>query len=60
MRRQNRTILFAVLTLLSFAAGLVGSAPQVQALDRDVAQRVLRSSIKLMTPFDADENAGSL
>ena len=60
MRRPTRTILFAALTLFSFAVGLVGSAPQVQALDRDVAQRVLRSSVKLMTPFDADENAGSL
>ena len=60
MRRQTRTLLFAVLTLLSLAVGLVGSAPQVEALDRDIAQRILRSSVKLMTPFDADEDAGSL
>lgn len=60
MRRQTRTVLFAALILLSFAVGLVGSAPKVQALDRDVAQRILRSSVKLMTPFDADEDAGSL
>ena len=60
MRRQIRTILFVLLTLLSLSGVLVGSTPQVEALDREVAQRVLRASVKLMTPLDADEDAGSL
>src|SRR5512136_2640594 len=60
MRRQIHTMFFAALMLLSLAVGLAGSAPRVEALDRDIAQRVLRSSVKLMTPFDADEDSGSL
>ncbi len=60
MKRQYRSMILAGLVLLSLAFGLVGSAPVVQAVDKDVAQRILRASVKLMTPFDADENAGSL
>lgn len=60
MTVSRRSIIFVGLVLMSIAASLVGAAPAAQALDRDVAQRILRASVKLMTPFDADENAGSL
>ena len=46
--------------LLSLVFGLAGSAPRAEAVDKDVAQRILRASVKLLTPMDADENAGSL
>lgn len=60
MKRRYWTSIFAVLTLASFAFGLAGSGAQAQAIDKDVAQRMLRASVKLLTPFDADEDAGSL
>jgi S1-C subfamily serine protease len=60
MRRQTRTILLALVTLLSLARRARWQHPRVEALDRDIAQRILRSSVKLAAPFDADDNAGSL
>ena len=59
-KRQHRSIALAFLVLLSLALGLVGSTPQAEAIDKDVAQRILRASVKLMTPFDADENSASI
>jgi S1-C subfamily serine protease len=60
MKRAYKSWLAAVLVLLSLASGLAGGAPQAEAVDKDVAQRILRASVKLLTPFDADEDAGSL
>ncbi len=60
MKRRNRSMIFSGLILLGLAFGLVGSAPRAQALDKDVAQNILRASVKLLTPLDADENSGSL
>lgn len=60
MRRPYRSMMLAALVLLSLAFGLVGSAPRAEAVDKDVATRILRASVKLMTPLDADEDMGSL
>jgi serine protease Do len=60
MKRQYRSMILAGLVLLSLAFGLTGSAPRAEALDKDVAQRILRGSVKLLTPMDADPNSGSL
>ncbi len=60
MKRNYRTAILAVLVLLSLAGTLAGSAPRAEAVDKDVAQRILRASVKLLTPMDADENSGSL
>lgn len=60
MKRQSKSWVLAVLILASLAFSLVGSARPVQAIDKDIAQRVLRASVKILTPFDADEDAGSL
>ena len=60
MKRRYRSMPLAALILLSLAVGLVGSTPRVEAVDKDVAQRILRASVKLMTPLDADENSASL
>lgn len=60
MKRQSRPWILAILVLVSLAFSLVGSARPVQAVDKDIAQRILRASVKILTPFDADENAGSL
>lgn len=60
MNRTYRSSLLAGLVLLSLAFSLVGSAVPVEAVDRDVTQRILRASVKLLTPLDADEDAGSL
>ena len=60
MKRQYRSMALAALVLLSLAFGLVGSTAGVEAVDKDVAQRILRASVKLMTPLDADENSASL
>ena len=46
--------------LLAFCAGLLATSTPAQALQKDAQQRVLRASVKLMTPFDADKNQGSL
>jgi S1-C subfamily serine protease len=53
-------MVLAALLLLSLAFGLAGGAPRAEAVDKDVAQRILRASVKLLTPMDADENSGSL
>ncbi len=60
MKRQYRSMILATLMLLSLAFGLGGSAPRAEAVDKDIAQRILRASVKIMTPFDADQNAGGL
>ncbi len=60
MKRQKRSLILAALVLMSLAFGLVGSAPRAEAVDKTVAQRILRASVKLMTPLDADQNSGSL
>jgi S1-C subfamily serine protease len=60
MKRQHRSAILAALVLLSLVFGLAGSAPGAEAVDRDVADRILRASVKLLTPLDADENSGSL
>ncbi|MCU0508675.1 MAG: serine protease [Anaerolineae bacterium] len=60
MKPVYRSWVLAALVLVSLALGLVGAAPPAQAQDRDVTQRMLRASVKLLTPFDADEDAGSL
>lgn len=57
---RPRTIILTAVVLLSVALGLVGSAHPAQALDKTARQQVLRASVKLMTPFDADPNGGSL
>lgn len=60
MKRQYRSMILAALVLMSLAFGLVGSAPRAEAMDKTVAQRILRASVKIMTPLDADENSGAL
>ncbi len=60
MKRQSKTWILAALVLVSIAFSLVGSARPAQAVDKDIAQRILRASVKILTPLDADENAGSL
>ena len=60
MKRRRWSWVLAVLTLTPLVFGLAGSATQAQGIDKGVAQRILRASVKLLTPFDADEDAGSL
>ena len=60
MKRQRASGLLTLLTLIALMLGLAGSALPAQAIDKDIAQRILRASVKLLTPFDADEDAGSL
>lgn len=55
-----RTTLLTALVLLGIGFGLVGSSRSAQALDKETKARILRASVKLMTPFDADPNGGSL
>ncbi len=57
---RGRTIILTAAVLLTIVLGLVGSAHPAQALDKPTRQQVLRASVKLMTPFDADPNGGSL
>jgi serine protease Do len=59
MKGRTRFIPLLVV-LLTLAFGLAGSDRSAEALDKTVRQQVLRASVKLMTPFDADEQAGSL
>jgi putative serine protease PepD len=58
--RRPAQILILVGVLLSLVASLAGSGQTVRAMDKTVKQQVLRASVKLMTPFDADPNGGSL
>lgn len=60
MTPYRRPVILVGLVLFSIIIGLAGGAPAAQALEKDVAQAALRASVKLMTPFDADEDAGSL
>lgn len=57
---KGRTIILTAAVLLSIVLGLAGSAHPAQALDKPTRQQILRASVKLMTPFDADPNGGSL
>ncbi len=57
---RPRTIILTAAVLFSILLGLAGSAHPAQALDKPTRQQVLRASVKLMTPFDADPNGGSL
>lgn len=50
----------AVILLLSLIFGLAGSTRPAQALDKAVRQQILRASVKLMTQFDNNPQAGSL
>jgi len=59
MRAKTHITLAAAL-LLSLVFGLVGGAQPAQALDKTVRQQVLRASVKLMTQFDGNQQAGSL
>ncbi len=59
MRAKTHITLAATL-LLSLVFSLVGSARPAQALDKTVRQQVLRASVKLMTQFDGNQQAGSL
>ncbi len=59
MNTRMRTAALAALLLCSLLLSLVSSQP-AQAMDKSVRQQVLRASVKLMTPFDADPNGGSL
>ena len=57
MRRNSvLTVLFVAVLLLS----LLVSGQPAAAIEKDIKQGVLRASVKLMTPFDANEDAGSL
>lgn len=57
---KQRTIILTAVVLFSVLLGLMGSTNPAQALDKPTRQQVLRASVKLMTPFDADPNGGSL
>jgi S1-C subfamily serine protease len=57
---RSRRKLLTTFVLLTLCAGLLATAAPAQALGKDVQQRILRASVKLMTPFDADKNQGSL
>ncbi len=59
MNPRMRTTALAALLLCSLLLGLVSRQP-AQAMDKSVRQQVLRASVKLLTPFDADPNGGSL
>lgn len=59
MNARIRTTLLAAL-LFILLLGLANPGQPAQALDRTIRQQVLRASVKLMTPFDADPNGGSL
>lgn len=60
MNTRTRMMALTALLLVSMILGLVGNAHPAQALEKTVRQQVLRASVKLMTPFDADPNGGSL
>ncbi len=60
MNTRIRIAALAGLLLAGLLIGLAGSSRPAQALDKSVRQQVLRAAVKLMTPFDADPNAGSL
>jgi serine protease Do len=62
MRRtvSLRPLLFATVTLVTLLVSLGGSTRPAQALDRDTRNKVLRAAVKLLTPYDANEDRASL
>lgn len=62
MRRKIslRPLLLVTVTLMTLLVSLGGSTQPAQALDRDTRNKVLRASVKLLTPYDANENRASL
>jgi S1-C subfamily serine protease len=58
MRRFTKILLLCLVAAL--VAGALAAARPAQAVEKTVQQRILRASVKLMTPFDADKNGGSL
>jgi serine protease Do len=58
MKHKGTT--FTTIALLTLSLGLLSGSVPTQAMSKDLQQRVLRASIKLLTHFDADEEAGSL
>lgn len=58
--KMKSQVMLAAVVLLSLLFSLAGSGQPVQALDKTVRQQVLRASVKLMTPFDGNDQAGSL
>lgn len=60
MNARTRIVALSALLLIALLIGLAGNERSAQALDKTVRQQVLRASVKLLTPFDADPNAGSL
>ena len=56
---KTRASLITLLILVTLLAGLMAGTASAQ-LSKDARQNMLRASVKLMTPFDADPNGGSL
>ncbi len=59
MRSQITKIVTATV-LVALVLGLLGSALPAQALEKTTKANMLRASVKLSTPFDADSQSGSL
>ncbi len=60
MNARIRATVMVALLFATLVLGVIHPTQQAEALDRTIRQQVLRASVKLMTPFDADPNAGSL
>lgn len=57
--KPRMSALIAAAVLLTLLVGLVGGAQPAQALEKTAKSNILRASVKLATPFDADPQAGS-